>query len=62
MRRSFGGNTNVQVDLSNYATKTGLKNVTHIDNSSFALKTNLANLKTEVDRYWQISASSCWLE
>ena len=47
--RSFGGNINVKVDLSNYATKTDLKNVTHVDNSSFALKTNLANLKTEVD-------------
>ena len=47
--RSFGGNINVKVDLSNYATKTDLKNVTHLDNSSFALKTNLANLKTEVD-------------
>ena len=48
--RSFGGNINVKVDLLNYATKTDLKNVTHIDTSSFALKTNLANLKTEVDK------------
>ena len=47
--RSFGGNINVKVDLSNYATKTDLKNVTHADTSSFALKTNLASLKTEVD-------------
>ena len=47
--RSFRGNINVKVDLSNYATKTDLKNVTHVDNSSFALKTNLASLKTEVD-------------
>ena len=46
--RSFGGNINVKVDLSNYATKTDLKNVTHVDTSSFALKTNLASLKTEV--------------
>ena len=38
---SFGGNTNVKVDLSNYATKTHLKNVEHVDTSSFALKTNL---------------------
>ena len=45
----FGGNINVTVDLSNYATKTDLKNVTHVDTSSFALKANLANLKTEVD-------------
>ena len=48
--RSFGRNINVKVDLSNYATKTDLKNGTHVDASSFALKTNLANLKTEVDK------------
>ena len=48
--RNFGGNINVKIDLSNYATKTDLKNVTHIDTSSFALKTNLASLKTEVDK------------
>ena len=46
----FRGNINVKVDLSNYATKTDLKNVTHVDTSSFALKTNLASLKTEVDK------------
>ena len=38
--RNFGGNINVKVYLSNYATKTDLKNVTHIDTSSFTLKTN----------------------
>ena len=38
------------MDLSNHATKTDLNNVTHVDNSSFALKTNLASLKTEVDK------------
>ena len=48
--RSFEGNTNVKVDLSNYATKTDLENVTHVDTSSFALKTNLGNLKTEVNK------------
>ena len=48
--RSFGANINVKVDLSNYPTKTNLKNVTHVDTSSFALKRNLANLKTEVDK------------
>ena len=48
--RSFGTNVNVKVDLSNYATKTDLKNVTHVDTSSFVLKTNLSNLKTEVDK------------
>ena len=41
---------NVTVDLSNYATKDDIKNITHLDTSSFALKTNLANLKTEVDK------------
>ena len=48
--RGFGGNINVKGDLSNYATKTDLKNVTHIDTSSFSLKTHLASLKTEVDK------------
>ena len=46
----FGGNINVKGDISNYATKADLKNVTHIDTSRFALKTNLASLKTEVDK------------
>ena len=48
--RSFGGIINVKVDLSNYVTKTDLKDVTHVDNSKFALKTNLASFKTEVDK------------
>ena len=46
----FGGDINVKVDLSNYVTKTDLKNVTLVDTSSFALKTNLASLKTEADK------------
>ena len=46
----FGGDINVKVDLSNYATKTDLKNVSHVDVSSFAVKSNLARLKTEVDK------------
>ena len=46
----FGRDINVKVDLSNYATKTDLKNVLHVDVSSFALKSNLASLKTEVDK------------
>ena len=46
----FGGDINAKVDLSNYATKTDVKNISHVDTSSFALKTNLANLKTEVDK------------
>ena len=48
--RGFRENINVKVDFSYYATKTDLKNITHIDTSSFALKTNLASLKTEVDK------------
>ena len=39
-----------KLDLSSYATKTDLKNVTHVDVSSFASKTNLASLKTKVDK------------
>ena len=46
----FGENIKVKIDMSNYATKTDIKNISHVDNSSFALKTNLANLKTEVDK------------
>ena len=48
--KSFGGKINVKVDLSNYATKTDLKHVTHVDTSNFALKANLASLKTKVDK------------
>ena len=50
--------TLIKVDLSNYATKTDIKNILHIDTSSFALKSNLASLKTEVDKL-DISACSC---
>ena len=46
----FGGDINVKVDLSNYATKTNLKNVSHVDVSSFGLNSNLASLKSEVDK------------
>ena len=46
----FGGDINVKEDLSNYATKTDIKNISHVDTSSFALKANLASLKTEVDK------------
>ena len=48
--RSSRGDIKVELDLSNYATKTDLKNVTHVDVSSFAPKTILASLKTEVDK------------
>ena len=43
----FSGNINAKVDLSNYATKNDIKNITHVDTSRFALKTKLANLKAE---------------
>ena len=43
----FGRDINAKVDLSNYATKTDIKSILHIDTSSFALKSNLASLKTE---------------
>ena len=46
----FAGNINVRVDLSNYTTKTDLENITHVDASSLALKSNLADLKTKVDK------------
>ena len=46
----FGGDINVKVDLSNYETKTDIKNISHNDTSSFALKSNLASSKTEVDK------------
>ena len=46
----FGENINVKVDLSNQATKVDIKNISHIDTSSFVLKSNLASLKTEVDK------------
>ena len=48
--KSSSNNIKVKLDLTNYATKTDLKNVTHVDVSSFASKTNLAALKTEVDK------------
>ena len=46
----FGRDINFKVDLSNYATKADIKNISHIDTSSFALKSNFASLKTEVDK------------
>ena len=46
----FGRVITVKVDLSNYATKTNIKNISHVDTSSFALKSNLASLKTLVDK------------
>ena len=48
--KSSSSNVKVKLDLTNYATRTDLKNITHVDVSSFASKTNLAGLKTEVDK------------
>ena len=48
--KSSSQNIKVELDLTNYATKTDFKNITHVDVSSFASKTNLAALKTEVDK------------
>ena len=48
--KSSSNNIKVTLDLANYATKTDLNNITHVDVSSFASKTNLAALKTEVDK------------
>ena len=45
----LGGDINVKVDLSNYATKADIKYISHVDTWSFALKTNLASLKTEIN-------------
>ena len=45
-----GGDINVKFDLSTYATRTDIKNISHVDTSSFALKSNLASLKTEIDK------------
>ena len=49
-QKSSSNNIKVELDLANHATKTDLKNITHVDVSSFASKTNLAALKTEVDK------------
>ena len=57
--RSHGGDIKVELDLSNYAIKTELKNGTHVDVSSFASKTNLASLKAEVDKIDVEKKCSC---
>ena len=48
--KQFGRGIKVKVDLSDYATNADIKNISHVDTSSFALKTNLGSLKTEVDK------------
>ena len=48
----YGSSNNIKVELflANYATKDDVKNITHVDDSNFASKTNLAALKTEIDK------------
>ena len=48
--KGFSNNIKVELDLTNYTTKTDLKNITHVDVSSYASKTNLSALKSEVDK------------
>ena len=48
--RSSSNNIKVKLDLTNYASKDDVKNINHVDVSSYATKTNLASLKTEVDK------------
>ena len=48
--KSSSNNVKVELDLTNYTTKNDLKNISHVDVSSFASKTNLAALKTEIDK------------
>ena len=48
--QTHSSNVNLQLDPSNYATKDDVKNITHVDVSSFASKTNVAALKTEIDK------------
>ena len=48
--QSHRENIKIKIDLFNYATKADIKNITDVDTSGFALKTNLSSLKTEVDK------------
>ena len=61
---TFGGDIHVKVDLSNYETKSDLKNAKGTDTSKLATKSDLANLKAEVDkkRDRQIKNCSCWFK
>ena len=53
--KSSSNNIKVELDLTNYTTKTDLNNINHVDTSSFTSKTNLAALKTEVDKIDKIN-------
>ena len=48
--KSLVANVKVELDLSNYATKSDLQNATGVDTSNFAIKTDLASLKSDVDK------------
>ena len=48
--KNLGGKLKFELDMSNYATKTDLKNATSVDTSSFAKQIDLANLKYDVDK------------
>ena len=48
--KNFWGNINVKLNLPNYVTKTDLKNIAHVNTVNFALETNLASLKPEIDK------------
>ena len=48
--KPFRRDIKVKIDLSNYAIKTDIKNISHVDTSSFALESNLASLKAGVDK------------
>ena len=48
--KNSSNNIKVELDLSNYATKKDINDITHVDLSGFASKTNLAALKTKVDK------------
>ena len=54
--KNSSNNIKVELDVTDYATKTDLKNITHTDVSSFASKTNLVALKTEVDHVDKLKA------
>ena len=55
----LGGKVKVELGLSNYAIKTDLKNGTGVDNLSFAKKTDLANLKSDVDKLDIVELRKC---
>ena len=48
--KSFGGNINVKIHMSNYATKADLKNVTEVDASKLSARSDSPNLKAEIDK------------